>query len=59
MKGCYSDLSCAAQSLKTATCKHCGALISRDIEAIEAHIEECSGPGSTSGCNFPPPSDLA
>lgn len=33
-------------SAKTARCKSCGAMISRDIEAIEQHMEEC--PGSTS-----------
>eukprot|EP01038_Epipyxis_sp_PR26KG_P005248 gene5248-7293_t len=26
---------------KTARCKNCGSLISRDISAIEAHMEEC------------------
>lgn len=28
---------------KTARCKSCGMLISRDMEAIEAHMEECDG----------------
>lgn len=38
-----SSSSPESVSLKTATCKQCGALISRDMEAIEAHMEECSG----------------
>ena len=28
---------------KTARCKRCGLLISRNMEAIEAHMEECTG----------------
>lgn len=31
----------SAVTAKTARCKSCGLLISRDIEAIEAHMEEC------------------
>lgn len=32
---------------KTARCKSCGLLISRDMEAIEAHMEECAKTNST------------
>ena len=35
--------------MKTATCKHCGALISRDVEAIEAHMDDCQGFGASGG----------
>ena len=35
--------------MKTATCKQCGALISRDMEAIDAHMEECFGVSTRSG----------
>ena len=31
-----------AANAKTARCKNCGLLISRDMEAIEAHMEECA-----------------
>lgn len=34
--------SIAAASAKTARCKMCGEMISRDMEAIEAHMEECT-----------------
>jgi tRNA A-37 threonylcarbamoyl transferase component Bud32 len=33
-------------STKTARCKSCGLMISRDIAAIEAHMEECLGSSS-------------
>jgi hypothetical protein len=37
----------ATPTEKTARCKSCGATISRDIEAIEQHIEECPGRSMT------------
>ncbi len=38
----------AAAAAKTARCKSCGLMISRDMDAIEAHMEECNGPLSGS-----------
>jgi hypothetical protein len=34
---------------KTARCKRCGLLISRNMEAIEAHMEECGSSGGMGG----------
>ena len=36
---------------KTARCKRCGLLISRSMEAIEAHMEECGSVNSPHGRN--------
>jgi hypothetical protein len=37
-----SPAPASAASAKTARCKSCGLMISRDMEAIEAHMEECA-----------------
>lgn len=44
--GGTSGSSSVAHNPKFARCKGCGNMISRDIEAIEAHMEECSKPHS-------------
>lgn len=38
-----SSSGSSAGAAKTARCKNCGLLISRDMDAIEAHMEECTG----------------
>ncbi len=37
-----ASAAAAVVNAKTARCKNCGLLISRDMEAIEAHMEECT-----------------
>jgi hypothetical protein len=37
-----ADATTEKDSLKTARCKKCGEVISREIEAIEKHMEECT-----------------
>lgn len=42
-KSPVSQAALTSQKDKTARCKGCGELISRDMEAIEQHMEECQG----------------
>lgn len=43
--------SASSSQPKTARCKRCGLLISRSMEAIEAHMEECGSVNSPHGRN--------
>lgn len=46
-----SSTSGTSSAPKTARCKRCGLLISRSMEAIEAHMEECGSINNPHGRN--------
>ena len=53
----YVDNASVPAVLKTAKCKKCGETISREIDAIEKHMEECSAVSKMRGMDLNPATD--